>query len=254
MPDSIEKFANHSNLTKIPREVAFIIGSLDKFGEVEQRALNEYLEKIPHAETIVGCGKGWFVDPNTNPSKYKEFEDAVTRLSPEAKLTVIACGILLVSGKSERIIFTGGKTAGADNISEATAMKQFLLKVFGDSIPDSQKIVTEDYSADTLDNAIKVKEINQGTDAIVVTIGYHAPRTEMIFKKQWQKSDLQMVKSDELVRLGWPKQRYLHQIEGLHQIDKLLFEKVREAFAGLIYLNEHTSALMQGIAKKKRMG
>lgn len=77
-------------------------------------------------------------------------------LSDRSELSVFATGFLFDTGNFKQIIFSGGKTAGADYPSEAKAMKDFLLKEFPE-IPE-EKIILEENSFDTIENAIEVKK------------------------------------------------------------------------------------------------
>jgi hypothetical protein len=61
-------------------------------------------------EYIVAAGKGWFADPQTDAKRFGSFDadKGFHRLSTEARLTALASTLLVLTGKAEKVIFTGG--------------------------------------------------------------------------------------------------------------------------------------------------
>ena len=123
-------------------------------------------------------------------------------LSDRSELSVYAAGYLYKTGNFKRIIFSGGKTAGAEFPSEARAMKDFLLKQFPEILED--KIILEENSFDTIENATEVKKIIENLEInqiIALTTNEFAKRAKMVFKKEGLRTDFLKV-NDELKKLS----------------------------------------------------
>ncbi len=123
-------------------------------------------------------------------------------LSDRSELSVFAIGFLFKTGNFNKIILSGGKTSGANFPSEARAMKDFLLKEFPE-IPED-KIILEENSFDTIENATEVKKILEDmgiNQAIGLTTNEFAKRAKMVFKQEGLKIDFLKV-SDELKKLS----------------------------------------------------
>jgi len=88
---------------------------------------------------------------------------------------------LYKEGYGKYIIVSGGKGAGED-ITEAVAMKNFLL----DKGIDKNKIVMEDQSRNTMENLDFSKKVMEGKGfktAVVVSNKYHLKRVSLMSKR-----------------------------------------------------------------------
>lgn len=120
-------------------------------------------------------------------------------LSDRAEFSIIAGGVLFKTNKFDKIIFSGGKTAGHDFPSEAQAMSDFLLLNFSD-IPKNT-IILEENSMDTLANAQEVKKIANEFNLkslLVMTTPEHIKRSKMLFEKEDLK--VEMISSEEVLK------------------------------------------------------
>lgn len=124
--------------------------------------------------------------------------DIKGELSPIAEAR-ISQGIQLWSdGRAPYIMLTSGRGKSFNPTSKAHAQwaKEELLK----KLPLSPKrVITETKSRSTIENAIHVKKIvdkHKWEKVIIVTSGYHIPRTKMIFKRIFndKKYTLEFVK------------------------------------------------------------
>ena len=68
-------------------------------------------------QAVIVLGKNWREYPSEKPT-----QDWKLRLSIESEMSALAAGELFKQGRTERIIFSGGRTAGKDLPSEAAAM------------------------------------------------------------------------------------------------------------------------------------
>lgn len=88
---------------------------------------------------------------------------------------------LYKEGYGKYIIVSGGKGAGED-ITEAVAMKNFLL----DKGIDKNKIIMEDQSRNTMENLAFSKKVMKGKGfktAVVVSNKYHLKRVSLMSKR-----------------------------------------------------------------------
>ncbi len=166
-------------------------------------------------------------------------------LSDRSELSVFAAGFLFKTGNFNKIIFSGGKTAGVEFPSEAAAMKEFILKKFPE-IPEN-KIILEENSFDTIENAIEVKKIikNLGLNQLIgLTTNEFAGRAKMVFKKEGLNLDFFKV-NDELKKLS-PQtyQKFKYKTNPL----EILWEK----WAYLVILTPLVNNLAHHIIRKMR--
>ena len=106
-------------------------------------------------------------------------------LSLEGKMRTLAAGEIYRNGLAEKIIFSGGKTAGKEWPSEAESMTKYLKKKFPE-IPD-EVIIIEGESFDTPENAEKVKELLEkyGINKIALTTsGFRLERSRILFENE----------------------------------------------------------------------
>lgn len=130
-------------------------------------------------DAIVVLGKNIGVDWTKNTIRAQRFH-----LSPHARINVDTAGLLYEAGVTRKIIFSTGKTADPDILSEAELMKKHLKRIFP-KIPD-EDIILEDISWDTNTNAKAVKEKMKtyGLERVaLLTVGFHLPRALYLFER-----------------------------------------------------------------------
>jgi uncharacterized SAM-binding protein YcdF (DUF218 family) len=109
------------------------------------------------------------------------------QLGLEGKMRVLAAGMLFESGSTDKIIFSGGKTAGVDSESEARVMQEYLQRKFK-TIP-AEAIILEENSLSTDENAKNVQGILDNYEggviqqAILLTSQTHLARAKKIFAR-----------------------------------------------------------------------
>lgn len=141
-------------------------------------------------------GKNWQEYPPGTLKKFvrrlkqklsrKKDEDFQLQLSQDSKITALVAGIVwdwhaAHQEKPPFLIFSTGKTAGKDWLSEAEEMVKYMRAQFP-HIPDDY-IVLEDTSYDTPGNIINSKKIitDRGLHNVgYLTIGYHIPRVTLL--------------------------------------------------------------------------
>lgn len=180
-----------------------------------------------YIKPLVVLGKNWRQSPLCR-KKGKEGDINEFHLSVESKIAALAAAMLYIKGEINKIIFTGGKTAGKDWPSEAEAMRNYLLNFYEINLND---ILVEDKSMDTAGNAKGVKKILEAMgakEAIFTTISYHVERarkqfTELGLEGEW-------LNSDDIVR----HRSCVHYqlVKMLHEHPRInIFERTREKIA-----------------------
>lgn len=130
-------------------------------------------EKPIRFKQAIVLGGGMKADPNGQ----------LIGLTLDSKIRVLAAGTLAQQGLATEIVLSGGKTAGADNPSEAQEMQRYLLRKF----PELKKfpVKLEQLSIDSIENAKNVAGlIDQNQPAILITNRYHMLRASHNFQKQ----------------------------------------------------------------------
>jgi hypothetical protein len=131
-------------------------------------------------------------------------------LKIHSKLNVIAAGLLYKIKKPKQIIFTGGKTKGAEYISEAEAMRDYLLEQFTD-IP-ANIVLVETKSIDTPSNItelLKLGYITRHEPITVLSLKQHLPRAKKLF---WNIAHIQIdgISAQHIIKVhGLPEHRKL---------------------------------------------
>lgn len=134
-------------------------------------------------DIVIALGKNWREYPpkDADPSNYK------LHLSLESKITALSAADLLLSGLTDRVIISTGKTAGEKWPSEAYAMLEYIKRhrssYYNDSIKD--KITIEEISIDTAGNAEEIGNILIGRHhqkIAVLTTSAHLPRAIKLFR------------------------------------------------------------------------
>jgi len=141
-------------------------------GEIEDEESPEIPKTFRYAIIL---GSGMKLDPNGE----------TIGLTLDSKLRVLAGGLLAREGKVNELILTGGKTAGADNPSEAETMKLYLLRKYPDLADFPIRL--EETSIDTATNAEFTSEMLRGDSEgpiLLITNDYHMLRASKNFQNQ----------------------------------------------------------------------
>ncbi|MEY2983847.1 MAG: hypothetical protein RLZZ568_464 [Cyanobacteriota bacterium] len=141
-----------------------------------QRLEYQYLppEEIPRAPAIVVLGGGLY--PADHPRQFPEVAEAGDRSIYAAQL--------YQEGKAPLIVASGGRIPwwGTAKTSEAADMAQLMQRL---GVPKAA-IIAEGDSLNTRQNAVNTQAIlasRQIDTIILVTSGYHMPRSKRIFEK-----------------------------------------------------------------------
>jgi uncharacterized SAM-binding protein YcdF (DUF218 family) len=117
--------------------------------------------------------------------KALETENCRACLTFESKVTAHALGLACNKRNLDKLIISGGKTAGEEYPSEAELMRDYIYKVISKDIADFAILETE--SKDTWGNAREIKDILEkdlSQKIGLLTIGYHLPRATKIFERE----------------------------------------------------------------------
>jgi uncharacterized SAM-binding protein YcdF (DUF218 family) len=141
-------------------------------------------ERIPeHFDALVVLGKNWRQYP-PHPTA-EQSESFNLRLSIESKISALAAGEMFESGLIDKIIFSGGKTAGKQYPSEAEEMMKYMKEKYPD-IAD-ELVLLEKESIDTADNAERIAELLKENPTLhkiaLMTVGFHLARAEKLFEE-----------------------------------------------------------------------
>jgi hypothetical protein len=123
--------------------------------------------------TLIVLGKGL----KGNPKKGEKVE-----INIHSKMSAIAAGLLFHNENVKQIVFTGGATKGKKYISEARAMKEYLLAEFS-GIYDGD-VILEEESIDTAENITKLMEqkvIRSYTSIPVLSLTQQLRRSRRLF-------------------------------------------------------------------------
>ncbi len=161
-----------------------------KTGELkaDQKYLKDILDVIEHMKgapinAAICIGHNW-ERPNINRT---ENGAPVFELTVNSKINALVGLLLYELGLSKKIIFSSGRTAGAQHPSEAEEMFLFIQRIatqFKLGELNSSDFILEDKSWDTDTNARFTKEIFKRENmhsAILVGISYHLNRAIPLF-------------------------------------------------------------------------
>ncbi|MBI2058067.1 MAG: YdcF family protein [Candidatus Yanofskybacteria bacterium] len=211
----------------------------------EMEPSKENKEKLAPFQALIVLSKAWREHPLTT----KEWKP---KLSVDSKMSVLAAGKMFMDGLAGKIIFSGGKTAGPGNPSEAEAMKDYLEVKFPE-IPE-RAIIVEGGSVDTFDQAEKTLHILNKyglTKVALLTVGYQLPRAEKIFRKAGINIEEGFVSEDQLKTRSSHYRSFVRK--WLHS--KRHFKKEVEEFLlrSMLFIDTEGKAL-RTVTKKLRYG
>lgn len=226
-----------------------------KLEEILIRRINEDTsEKIKNVIFIV-LGKNW------------QSKDPLV-LSADSKISVLALICLLQEaikqGHNISVIFCTGHTAGAENMSEAEAMKKFFEEKCEEEeykLVDltNVTILLEEDSLDTLGNAKEVKksffsQIDDADKIILITVSYHMKRSKDIFESILGRK-ICPVNADELVEdpeLRIPIEDRLFICHRKETFDFVCIEPIKEFILRSIRVFDRQGKFIYWLVKKIR--
>ena len=128
-------------------------------GNATEAFIYEEIEKIPSSETVIVLGASVFSDGKLSPILQDRVDTALE---------------LYNKNKVKQFLLSGDHKT--DDYNEVDAMNNYLLKK---NVPQS-KIILDHAGYDTYDSMFRSKAVFNITEAIVVTQGFHLPRTIFI--------------------------------------------------------------------------
>lgn len=181
----------------------------------------------------------------------EEDEHGQPKLTMQAKMRIMASGLLAQNGKIKEIIFSGGQTSGEDFPPEAEEMEAYFRRTF----PDLTDFPTykEDQSFDTSENAINSKDILEEhhlENAFVITAGHRLKRAQKLFADEGLAT--YPLGAEEMTRLRSPHHDAF--------VDKYLGSKVhyednlKELLIRSAMIVDRKSKILRLIARKNRHG
>lgn len=154
---------------------------MEKLNTENQPELNMELSEVPdHFEALIVLAKGW--------RDYFSTHDDLKplKLSVESKMNALGAGEMLRNNIVDKVIISGGKTAGQEKESEAKAIFDFIEKEY----PEIRKtsVILEEESIDTVENAKIIAELlkknNISGPVALMAIGYQLDRAKTLFESQ----------------------------------------------------------------------
>ena len=183
---------------------------------------------------VIALGKNWDSEQN--------------RLSIESRMTALAAGKLLEDGVVDRVIFSGGHTAGSDMPSEGQAMLDHMGLVYKDQV---HKASVEGESLDTSRNAEYVRDsIEPDKKSLLLSVGYHVPRATRIFDGYGIETD-PMSSESVLADERGSMDRFL---ENYSRSNRHRFEVAKEGILRMINLVDRKGIMLRGLATVLRSG
>ena len=196
-------------------------------------------------DAVIVLGKNWQKYPPKNPSPEWRLQ-----LSQESRLSALAAGEMYAAGMVNKIVFSTGKTAGANWPSEAKAMADYMRARFKD-IPE-EAVVLEEVSLDTVQNAEEVLKILDQlhiTKAALLTVGFHVPRAAQIFKNFGLPMSHAFAAEDFVTERSVHHQKFVDQF--VHSSGVKL-EKLKELLLRGLLVIDTKGAIPSMITKKIR--
>lgn len=128
-------------------------------GNSTEAYIYEEIETIPSSETVIVLGASVFSDGKLSPILQDRVDSALE---------------LFNQNKVQQFLLSGDHKT--DDYNEVDAMNNYLLQK---NVPQN-KIILDHAGYDTYDSMYRSKAVFNITDAIVVTQGFHLPRTIFI--------------------------------------------------------------------------
>jgi uncharacterized SAM-binding protein YcdF (DUF218 family) len=176
------------------------------------------------------------------------------QLSHDSRLNVLAAGLLYKNNPGMKIILSGGKTAGPNNLSEAEAMKEYLMTRFPD-IPDDD-IETEDFSIDTTTNAQEIEKMLHESEHPyehigLLTVGYHMRNASRLFKTHGVPIE-QKFAAEDVLRDNYDSDYFQKHLNKWDKTPRVRAEKFKEMAKTIILSLDSESRLLHTINRRTR--
>jgi uncharacterized SAM-binding protein YcdF (DUF218 family) len=202
-------------------------------------------ENCPH-DVVIAHGKNWRSYPPKDATPHTFF----LSLSLESKMTALAASELYYQGKTEKVLFSTGKTAGQNFPSEAQAMRDYLIRI-GRAIPEENTLL-EELSFDTPGNAEESKEIIEEygfQDVALLTVHDHLPRTAELYKNYGVPISNTYASEDTVEHLSTHQARFVRKYKS--SIRRKL-EQMKERILRTGLKLDYTGKLLRLLTKKVR--
>jgi hypothetical protein len=177
------------------------------------------------------------------------------QLSHDSRLNVLAAAVLYRNNPGMKILFSGGQTAGVENLSEAEAMKEYLMTRFPD-IP-KEDINTEDLSIDTTTNAQEIERmLHESEDPPehigLLTVGYHMKNASRIFNTHEIPIE-QKFAAEDVLRKNYGSDGYFNEhLTKWNKTPRVRAERFKEMAKTIILSLDPESKLLHTINKRTR--
>lgn len=222
--------------------------------EILSRRINEDTsEKIKNVVFIV-LGKNW------------ESKDPL-KLSADSKISVLALiwqlKKVIEIGIKITVIFSTGHTAGAENISEAAAMKKFFEEKCKEEKykldVTNVTLLLEEKSLDTMGNAREVKnsfssQIDDADKIILITVSYHMKRSidifESILRKKICPEKADKIINDVFLDIPFEDSKFIKN--RIERFDFYFIEPIKEFILRSIRVFDRQGKFIYWLAKKVR--
>lgn len=187
------------------------------------------LEDLPRHRALVVLGSEF----RSDIPKKSGHELRPNALGLEAKIRALAAGEMLQNETVEKVIFSGGQTAGAAYPSQAAAMWEYLKKRYPHVQEDH--IILEEGSIDTVENAKKIADLldQYGLDNVILllTSEWHLKRAQKIFENQGIETE--PLSAEELLasrgQKGSAREPYKEFLRSYRSSSRVKIEKMKEA-------------------------
>ncbi|HEV2412455.1 MAG TPA: YdcF family protein [Candidatus Saccharimonadales bacterium] len=156
-------------------------------------------------------------------SSRRRIRQAPNHLGPDSILNLTAAAIVAQSRPGLKLLLSGGKTAGPDLPSEASAGRDYLMKEF--SGIDGNDIITEEESMDTAQNAENCLPLLKRYSHIgLLSVGLHAVNAAVLYVRYGIPVEGVMT-SQEIIRRDGHYASLLNE----HRSPRTTLEFVKEA-------------------------
>lgn len=187
----------------------------------ETKEAKEMPEKF---EALVVLGRIWRPRGDDKPERGHH-------LSHDGKMRTLAAGEMFKAGLTDRIIFSGGRTAGQKWPPEAESMFKYFRKKYPE-IPE-EALLLEGESYNTQENAERISRILERYNlerVAILTNDYHLARSQKIFEQHGIKAA--GFRAEEFLKKRKPetgKPHYEKFVEEFEKSAHVKWENIKEA-------------------------
>ncbi|MBI3442352.1 MAG: YdcF family protein [Candidatus Sungbacteria bacterium] len=173
----------------------------------------------------------------------------------EAKIRALAAGEMLQNETVEKVIFSGGKTAGMAYPSEAAAMREYLKKRYPNIEED--RVLLEEGSIDTIENAKKIADLLEryGLDnfILLLTSEWHLKRAQKVFENQGIET--KPLPAEELIASRGQKssahEPYKKFLERYRSSSRVKIKKINEAILRALLVVDPEGKIQRRITQRR---